>query len=110
MLTPFGLQAGANAAPPHAWLARLSVLSVLEELKQRLLNRLRLHHRGHGRLLLWSSEENPEVAADPLLRLAVVAELALVLVEAAVVVGAEHMVQVLVVDHGLHEERGDVGG
>src|SRR6185436_3692152 len=57
---------------------------------------------------LLASEEMEEVAADPLLRLAVIAELALVLVEAAVVMRAENVVQVLVIDHRLDKVRRDV--
>src|SRR5258708_10132683 len=57
-----------------------------------------------------SSEEEVQVAAQPLLRLAVVAELPLQSVELAVVRGASHMVYVLVMDDRLDEERRNVRG
>src|SRR5205807_498440 len=61
---------------------------------------------GHGNeLRALPAEEEVEVAPQPLFRFAVVTEVPLLLVEAAVVCGAEHVVQVLVVDDRLDEER-----
>src|SRR5258708_19367730 len=57
-----------------------------------------------------SSEEEVQVAAQPLLRLAVVAELPLQSVELAVVRGAGHVVYVLVMDDRLDEEGRNVRG
>src|SRR6476646_7205134 len=55
-------------------------------------------------------EEEEEVAPDPLLRLAVIAELPLVGVEAPVVVRPEDVVQVLVMDDRLDDVRRHVRG
>src|SRR5258708_39836114 len=55
-----------------------------------------------------SSEEEVQVAAQPLLRLTVVAELPLLRVELAVVRGASHVVYILVMDDRLDEERRNI--
>src|SRR5581483_11806344 len=54
------------------------------------------------------SQQHQQVSADPLLRFAVIAEAALVRVEAAVVAWAEYVMQVLVVDDRLNEKRRNV--
>jgi hypothetical protein len=54
------------------------------------------------------AEKQEEIPADPLLSLTEVSELPLVLMEAAIVVGAQDVVQVFVMDHRLNEERRDV--
>src|SRR3954469_11637650 len=100
-IRPREVQTTDNAAKPQTTRRRRSS-------KQR---HLRWHRRrwrqGHCPIPL-RSEEQPEVSSDPFLRLAEVAELALLFVEAAVVAGAEDVVQVLVVDHRLDEKRRDL--
>ena len=61
-------------------------------------------------LALLPAEQQKEIEPDPLLRLAVIREPALLRVEAPVVMRPENVVQILVVNHRLDEERRDVGG
>src|SRR5437773_12419812 len=81
--------------------------------KQRhLRNRLDRRRHGHAaaarlKLAAFASEEEKQIAADPLLRFAVMAERALARVELSIVMRAEHVVQVLVMNHGLDHERRD---
>src|SRR6185369_5947927 len=75
--------------------------------QRHLRPRRRRDFRDRRRFLL-RAEEHEQIAADPLLRLAVIAELPFVRVEAAVVAGAEDVAEVLVVDDRLDEERRDV--
>jgi hypothetical protein len=53
------------------------------------------------------SEEHEQIAADPFLRLAVIAELPFVRVESAIVVRAEYVMKIFVMDYRLDEERRD---
>src|ERR1051326_396376 len=101
MLSPEeGEASGWGAAHPPDPSLTLGVTSEQRHLSQRL-RRLRHWHDAAARAELFAAaaEQEEEIAADPLLRFAVMPELSFVRVGLPIVMGAEHGVQVLVMNH-----------
>jgi hypothetical protein len=78
--------------------------------EEKELRRLERERNGRRPLQLTATaaEQDEQIAPDPLLRLAVVPELPLLRMKAAVVIRSQEVMDVFVMDHRLNEKRRDV--